>query len=241
MSRSPNDKITEDEGRLLTSLVGKADVPAACPWKPVLVHNLRTYRGLVECGLAEFQDMDEDSVRATTEGWARVQAVKAGQIGYELGKQMAAESAHRPRVVVESPYAGDVERNEMYLKCAMLDCICRGEAPFASHMLYTQFLNDDYPDDRKVGIECGFAWGALATRCVVYADFGITPGMIKGLSHYSDLGIHVEEVRHLPKFVELVERLERVPVDGMPSWNEVRKAVFVSTQKQLEEQARAFE
>lgn len=39
-------------------------------------------------------------------------------------------------VVVESPYAGDVERNLRYLRAAMADCLARGEAPFASHGLY---------------------------------------------------------------------------------------------------------
>ena len=36
-------------------------------------------------------------------------------------------------VVVESPYAGDVEANLAYLRRAMRDCLLRGEAPFASH------------------------------------------------------------------------------------------------------------
>ena len=34
-------------------------------------------------------------------------------------------------VLVESPYAGDVDRNKAYARAAMHDCIRRGEAPFA--------------------------------------------------------------------------------------------------------------
>lgn len=41
-------------------------------------------------------------------------------------------------VIIESPYAGDVDRNLEYLRAAMRDCLKRGEAPFASHALYTQ-------------------------------------------------------------------------------------------------------
>ena len=37
-------------------------------------------------------------------------------------------------VVVESPYAGDVETNVRYARAAIRDCLMRGEAPFASHL-----------------------------------------------------------------------------------------------------------
>ena len=55
------------------------------------------------------------------------------------------------RVIIESPYAGDVERNVRYARAAMADCLKRGEAPFASHLLYTQegVLDDDIPGERQ--------------------------------------------------------------------------------------------
>jgi hypothetical protein len=54
-------------------------------------------------------------------------------------------------VVVESPYAGNIERNLRYLRACMADCLRRGEAPFASHGLYTQpgVLRDELPKDRQ--------------------------------------------------------------------------------------------
>lgn len=42
------------------------------------------------------------------------------------------------RVVVESPFAGDIQKNIEYARKCMADCLKRGEAPFASHLLYTQ-------------------------------------------------------------------------------------------------------
>ena len=42
------------------------------------------------------------------------------------------------RVILESPYAGDIERNVAYARAAMRDSLLRGEAPIASHLLYTQ-------------------------------------------------------------------------------------------------------
>lgn len=68
------------------------------------------------------------------------------------------------KVVVESPYAGNVERNLAYARACLHDCLLRGEAPIASHLLYTQpgVLDDDRPEERKLGIEAGLVWGALA-------------------------------------------------------------------------------
>ena len=43
-------------------------------------------------------------------------------------------------VVIESPYAGDIEENEKYARECMRDAILRGEAPIDNHqtcLLYT--------------------------------------------------------------------------------------------------------
>ncbi len=89
------------------------------------------------------------------------------------------------RVIIESPYAGDVEGNLTYLRDCMRDCLQRGEAPFASHGLYTQpgVLDDQEPDEREQGIRAGFAWREAADKTVVYTDRGTTPGMTLGIEH----------------------------------------------------------
>lgn len=89
----------------------------------------------------------------------------------------------RPLVLIESPYAGDVERNVAYARACVRDSLLRGEAPFAMHLHYTQpgILDDLVSAERALGIECGLAWGARADLSAVYTDLGITPGMHKGL------------------------------------------------------------
>ena len=87
------------------------------------------------------------------------------------------------RVIIESPYAGDVERNTAYARAAMLDSLRRGEAPFLSHLLYTQVLDDTVPADRRVGIDAGLAWGGVATLTAVYQDLGVSTGMLEGMSY----------------------------------------------------------
>jgi len=87
-------------------------------------------------------------------------------------------------VVVESPFAGDSERNIIYARRAMHDCIKRDEAPFASHLLYTQpgILDDNIPHERTRGIEAGLAWGSKADAIIIYEDYGISDGMKMGIS-----------------------------------------------------------
>ena len=93
-------------------------------------------------------------------------------------------------VIVESPYAGDIERNVEYAQRCMHDCLMRGEAPFASHLLYTQpnVLDDANGDERRLGMEAGFAWGEQAAATIVYEDLGITKGMDAGISRAKQAG-----------------------------------------------------
>lgn len=98
------------------------------------------------------------------------------------------------RVVIESPFAGDEDLNVMYLRAALADSIARGEAPFASHAIYTQpgVLDDSDPDQRAIGICAGFEWRAVAHATAVYTDLGVSRGMNAGIAHSERLGIPVE-------------------------------------------------
>lgn len=97
-------------------------------------------------------------------------------------------------VILESPFAGDVDRNVRYARACMRDCLRRGEAPFASHLLYTQpgVLNDLVSDERELGIEAGLAWGRAADKTVVYTDLGLSRGMEQGIARAQLEGREVE-------------------------------------------------
>lgn len=98
---------------------------------------------------------------------------------------------------MESPYAGDVERNVEYARACMRDCLNRGESPLASHLLYTQVLDDDVPDERRRGIDAGLAWGTVADSSVFYVDRGMSQGMVLAMNRAIDAGRMVE-FRQLP-------------------------------------------
>lgn len=80
-------------------------------------------------------------------------------------------------VIIESPYAGDIEANEEYARKALLDSLKRGEAPIASHLLYTQVLDDNVPEQRELGIDAGLAWRIKCDYAVFYIDRGWSSGM----------------------------------------------------------------
>src|SRR3990167_7318641 len=89
-------------------------------------------------------------------------------------------------VLLESPYAGEVEANLAYARRCMRDSLLRGEYPIASHLLYTQrgILDDLIPYERALGIAAGLAWRAVAEGAVFYTDRGWSGGMKAALTIY---------------------------------------------------------
>lgn len=98
-------------------------------------------------------------------------------------------------VIVESPFAGDVERNVRYARRALRDCLERGEAPFASHLLYTQpgVLDDGLIDERERGISAGLELAKRADASVFYVDHGMSSGMLRGLAAAHEAGREIEQ------------------------------------------------
>ncbi|WP_222946180.1 hypothetical protein [Paraburkholderia sp. UCT31] len=123
-------------------------------------------------------------------------------------------------VILESPFAGDVERNIKYARAAVRDSLLRGEAPIASHLLYTQdgVLNDDIPEERQHGIDAGLAWREVSHGTVVYTDFGFSRGMEYGMARARESGKTVE-LRTLPPevlaelFPEVMANLARISLE----------------------------
>lgn len=101
----------------------------------------------------------------------------------------------RALVIIESPYAGDVEANVAYARAAMKDSLGRGEYPIASHLLYTQpgVLDDAVASERQLGIDAGLAWRRVADRAIFYVDRGWSAGMEQARSLYAEEGFPFKE------------------------------------------------
>lgn len=121
-----------------------------------------------------------------------------------------------PLVIMESPYAGDVNRNLRYARAALRDCLDRGESPLASHLLYTQpgILDDANPDERTLGIAAGIAWAKCCDRAVFYVDLGWSNGMNAARIFYEERGIPFEERSLGAKMLELA--IDPTPLEADP-------------------------
>lgn len=123
------------------------------------------------------------------------------------------------KVILETPYAGDIELNTFYAQCCMMDCIKKGEAPFASHLIYPQVLEENTPAERGLGIGMGFMWGREADLCAIYTDlcdkgnlaglktYILSDGMQRAKELYEDLNIKVE-IRSLDGWAEKLREWE---------------------------------
>jgi hypothetical protein len=101
-------------------------------------------------------------------------------------------------VILETPYASETEEgcllNIEFARLCMRDCFLRGEAPFASHLLYTQpgILDDKEPSERMLGINSGLLWGKAASKTVVYLDKGVSKGMVYGIQNAKENNRDIE-------------------------------------------------
>lgn len=95
-------------------------------------------------------------------------------------------------VIIESPFAGNRQENIRYARRALLDSLRRGEAPFASHLLYPQVLEDDLLHERELGMAAGFKFYSVAALCAVYRDMGVSPGMLRGIDVAVAAGLPIE-------------------------------------------------
>jgi len=98
-----------------------------------------------------------------------------------------------PIVIIESPFSGDTKGNLDYLFRACRDCLERREVPYASHGFFTQFLDDNIPEDRLFGITAGYSMWQATNKIVFYCDRGWSYGMQQALERANKLGYVVEQ------------------------------------------------
>lgn len=88
-------------------------------------------------------------------------------------------------VIIESPFAASdactQDEHVIYARRCLADSFERGEAPFASHLLYPQVLDDSHGPSREYGIHAGLAWQWAADILAVYTDYGISDGMAQSI------------------------------------------------------------
>jgi hypothetical protein len=111
-------------------------------------------------------------------------------------------------VVCESPYRAEtpfeLRRNLAYARALVHHFTMRGFSAHASHLLYTQCLDDRDPEQRRLGIEAGLALLRVADVHAFGIDLGISHGMTMAMEKAKasvEWGMLYEEVS-LPEWAE---------------------------------------
>jgi len=87
-----------------------------------------------------------------------------------------AAKAFRPLVYICSPYSGNVKSNIKSARRYSRFAVEMGYIPFTPHLLYPQFLDDNNPAERSLGL---FFGNVIMAKCAEIWVFGsyISPGM----------------------------------------------------------------
>jgi hypothetical protein len=96
------------------------------------------------------------------------------------------------RIFLISPLRGEYEANLAFAKRCAIECLVRGENPFAPHLYFTQFLDDSDPKDRQLGMTAGREWMVCCAAAVCYVDRGISSGMRDDLNYALQLTLPIE-------------------------------------------------
>jgi hypothetical protein len=98
---------------------------------------------------------------------------------------------NRPLVYICSPYSGDVEVNVKAAREYFRLAVDKGFIPIAPHLLYPQFMDDNDPIERQLGMSFG---NVLMDRCAELWVCGdhLSPGMEKEFDRASDKGMVIK-------------------------------------------------
>lgn len=93
-------------------------------------------------------------------------------------------------VYICSPYRGDVDYNVAKAQFYCQFATSQGMVPVAPHIYFTQFLDDDEPEERRLGLEMGLD---MMKHCVELWAFGprLSEGMITEIETAEKLGIPI--------------------------------------------------
>lgn len=164
---------------------------------PVLERALDRIYGLLSRRARELATLPlSEEIEAADD--ARQEALRSLLLNAQAEERVTGRNRPELRpVVIESPFRdedpGRKAAHARYLHDAIVHCLSRGEAPYASHAYLTQHLNDDVPHHRALGIGAGIAIAeAMNAKHVVYVDRGITEGMLLAIEAARTAGRVVE-------------------------------------------------
>jgi len=78
-----------------------------------------------------------------------------------------------PAVFICSPYAGNIPENARKARKYCRFAVSCKRIPFAPHLLFPQFLNENAPDQRALGISMGMAFLEICREVWVFGNASV--------------------------------------------------------------------
>ena len=108
---------------------------------------------------------------------------------------------HPPLIFICSPFAGDTERNINRARGYCRFAVSEGFMPLAPHLLLPQFLDDDDPEQRALGMRCGLELLRICSEAWIFGDH-ISRGMEQEIAEARRLGLPIRTFNHRCEEVE---------------------------------------
>ena len=83
---------------------------------------------------------------------------------------------YMPKVYICSPFRGDVANNVIKTRAYCSFAVKQGRIPFASHLLFPQFMSDSDPNERNLALFMALVYLDCCKECWVFGDT-ISEGM----------------------------------------------------------------
>lgn len=101
-------------------------------------------------------------------------------------------------IFICSRYVGDIAHNVEVARALCRMAVEAGRTPFAPHLLYPQFLDENDPDQRDLGISLGLRFMEACDEVWVYVGEGVSEGMCHEIEYARLLGKLIIEVQEVP-------------------------------------------
>lgn len=144
-----------------------------------------------------------------------------------------AKRLYRPLVFICSPFSGDTERNTRRAQGFCRFAVSMNYIPIAPHLLFPQFMEEDDPEQRRLGIFFGLI---LQKKCREVWVFGrnITKGMAVEIEKAKERGLLIRYFNEAPeKSADFLGRGEATKRASFRVFAEVSEAEFASTSEEV--------
>lgn len=101
---------------------------------------------------------------------------------------MKQEKKYLPKIYICSPFAGDTEGNIEKARRYCAFAVKQGYIPYAAHLFFPQFMSDDDPAQRELGLFMGIVYLDGCRECWVFGDT-VSSGMVAEIERAKKRGI----------------------------------------------------